>query len=337
MAIRGFGSDVVLKGRGKRLNLAVKIIKRTTLFLAVLFILFSIAPYLVATEEALITREELAFSNSEFIEVNGVELHYREWPALNKIDKNVLLVHGLGASTFTWRYTAPVLQEKGFRVVAVDLPGFGLSERRTGLDHSAGVRGEMVWDMLEELMPGAQWNLIGHSMGGATVTAMALQRPEQTESLTLAAGALVPAEPSPYMFLLQYPPVGQWAKIYSSRLVADESRIEELLASAYGQQPAEHEVTGYYLPLNIENTAATWPDLLRTAQDPLLDYLDRLEMPVLCIWGEDDRWIPLEQGKQIDRRLPNSKLLVMENEGHCPMETAPDRFDRKVADFLLGF
>jgi len=325
-----------LKGRGRNSDLAVKIIKKTAAFLAALFILFSIVPYLIATEDAGLTREDLAFSNSEFIEINGIELHYRKWPRINDMDKNVLLVHGLGASTFSWRYTAPVFQEKGFRVVAVDLPGFGLSERRMGLDHSAEARGELLWAMLENLFPGTQWNLVGHSMGGATVTAMALQRPEQTESLTLAAGALVPAEPSPYMFLLQYPPVGQWANIFSSRLLSDESRIEELLTSAYGQQPAEHEVKGYYLPLNIENTSAIWPDLLKTVQDPLLDHLGQLKMPVLCIWGGDDQWVPLEQGIQIDRLLPNSKLVVIENEGHCPMETAPDRFDRKVADFITG-
>ncbi len=315
----------------------LKIFKWLGLFLVILFALFSIVPYLIEVEEAAVSREELTFSNSEFFEVNGVELHYREWRNDGDLDKNVLLVHGLGASTFTWRYTAPVLQEQGFRVIAVDLPGFGLSERRAGLDHSAEARGELLWSMLEEMFPGIKWNLVGHSMGGAAVTAMALQRPEQAESVTLVAGALVPFEPSPYAALLRYPPAGQWARILSSRLVADQSRIEELLASAYGQQPTEHELSGYYLPLNIENTATTWPDLLRTKPDPLLDQLDQLEIPVFCIWGENDTWIPPEQGKEIDRLLPNSELIVMQGEGHSPMETAPDRFDRKLVDFLLEF
>jgi len=325
-----------LEGRREKTSLALKIIKRFVLFLVVLFILFSLVPYLITIDEADVTREDLVFTNSEFIEIEGLELHYRKWRSEHDLDKNVLLVHGLGASTFSWRYTAPVLQEQGFRVIAVDLPGFGLSERRAGLDHSAEARGKQLWAMLEELFPGKKWNLIGHSMGGTTVTAMALQRPEQTESVVLAAGALVPVEPSPYSTLLRYPPVGEWLRILGSRLVADESRVEELLASAYGQQPTEHELSGYYLPLNIKNTAAVWPDLARSVPDPLLDNLVQLEMPVLCIWGEEDQWIPLEQGKKIDRLLPNSKLIVMEGEGHCPMETAPDRFDRKLADFLLG-
>ncbi len=326
-----------MSGRGEKSIIVLRILKWFGLFLVILFALFSIVPYLVKIETKEVSKEELVFTNSEFLEINNVELHYRKWPGDKDLGKNVFLVHGLGASTFSWRYTAPVLQEKGFRVIAVDLPGFGLSELRAGLDHSAGARGELLWAMLEELFPGKQWNLVGHSMGGATVTAMGLQRPEQTESVTMAAGAIAPFEPSPYTSLLRYPPAGQWARIFSNRIVKDESRVEELLASAYGQQPTETEVSGYYLPLNIENTAAIWPDLLRTAPDPLMEQLDQLEIPVLCIWGEDDQWVPLEQGKEIDRLLPNSKLVLVEGEGHCPMETAPDRFDRKLADFLLGF
>lgn len=325
-----------MSGREEKSSTVLKIFKWLGLFLLVLFILFSVVPYLVTVETAEVAREELVFSNSDFIVINDIELHYRKWPGDKDLEKNVLLVHGLGASTFTWRYTAPVLQEKGFRVIAVDLPGFGLSERRAGLDHSAGARGDLLWDMLEELFPGKHWNLVGHSMGGATVTAMALQRPEQTESVTLAAAAIAPFEPSPYNALLSYPPAGQWIRIFSTRVVRDESRIEELLASAYGQQPAEAEVAGYYLPLNIKNTAATWPDLFRAAPEPLMDRLDQLKVPVLCIWGEEDQWVPLEQGEEIDRLIPNSKLLLMEGEGHCPMETAPDRFDRKLADFFFG-
>ncbi len=322
--------------RGKKNTLTVKIFKWFGLFLLALFILFSLAPYLLSEGEAAVSREDLFFSNSAFVEIEGIELHYRKWRGDNGTGKNVLLVHGLGASTFTWRYTAPVLEEKGMRVVAVDLPGFGLSERRPGLDHSAGARGELLWIMLEQQFPGRQWHLVGHSMGGATVTAMALQNPEQIESLTLAAGALIPPDPSPFKQLLKYPPAAKWVRVLGSRLIADESRVEEALALAYGHQPSEHELSGYYLPLNIENTATTWLDLIKAESEPLLDQLPWLDLPVLCIWGENDHLIPLEQGREIDRLLPDSYFIIMDGEGHCPMETAPDRFDRKLADFLLG-
>lgn len=311
-------------------------LKGAGLFLGTVFVLFSVLPYLISLEEAAVTREELVYSNSEFIKIEGLELHYREWARINGKENNVLMVHGLGGSTFAWRYTAPMLQEEGFRVIAVDLPGFGLSERKTGLDHSPEARAELLWSLLEELDPNQKWNLVGHSMGGAAVTAMALQNPGQTGSVTLAAGALIPFEPSVYSLLLKYPPVGRWARVIGSRYFITESRIEELLASAYGQKPSEHELKGYYLPLKIKNTDAVWPDLLRTVSEPLIGRLYKLRVPVLCIWGEDDTWVPVEQGRYIDRRLPNSTLVVIPGAGHCPMETAPDIFDQKITEFLKG-
>ncbi len=315
-------------------SVVIKILKRTGLILGGLFVIFSLVPYLVSTHDLDEDRHELAYANSDFCEIDGVELHYRRWEGLNGRGENVLLVHGLGASTFSWRYTAPILQEEGFRVVAVDLPGFGLSERKTGLDHSAWARAELLWTFLEQVFPGEKWNLVGHSMGGATVTAMALQKPEETESLVLVAGALVPFEPSLLSAVLGYPPAARWTRVIGSRWLADESRVEELLASAYGEQPTEHELSGYYLPLNVKGTDAVWPDLLKTAPDPLIDHLGDLRMPVLCIWGEEDSWVPVEQAFLIHSLIAYSELIVMPGEGHVPMETAPDRFDKKLADFI---
>ncbi len=320
----------------KRKIVFIQVIKWAGLALAVIFILFSTVPYLFPTEIQTIDRHQLVFPNSEFIEVSDLEIHYRKWKAINGKEINILLVHGLGASTFSWRYTAPVLQEEGFRVIAVDLPGFGLSERKAGLDHSPEGRGELLWAMLEELHSSKQWNLVGHSMGGATVTAMALQKPDQTKSVTLAAGALAGFEPSFFTSLLKYPPVSQWVRVLGSRFLLDEGRVEQLLASAYGRQPTEHEIKGYYLPLTIEKSDAVLADLLKTVPESLLDRLDKLDRPVLCIWGEDDAWVPVEHGKKLDRLLPISDLIIMPGEGHCPMETAPDKFDNKLIDFLAA-
>lgn len=311
-----------------------RLFKWIGLLLGGLFLLLSVLPYLIPQESTATTRQELAFPNSVFIEIRDIEMHYREWESINEREKNILLVHGFGASTFSWRYTAPTFQEEGFRVIAVDLPGFGLSERKTGLDHSPEARGEILWFMLEELYPDKQWNLVGHSMGGATVTAMALQKPEQTESLTLVAGALFPGEPSVLNILLKYPPAGQWVRVLGSRFLLDESRMEQLLASAYGQQPTPHEISGYYLPLTVENTDAVLADLLKTVSESLIDRIDQLKLPVLFIWGSEDAWVPVQQGKELDRLFSRSELIIMPGEGHCPMETAPDIFNRKLLDFF---
>lgn len=311
-----------------------RLLKKAFICLLALFILLSLIPYLIPLQQLSGTRREQAFPDSNFTEIDEIELHYRHWGDNSGEEKNILLVHGLGASTFSWRYTAPYLEAAGYRVIAVDLPGFGLSERKKGLEHSADARAELLWSLLDSLDPGEKWHLIGHSMGGATVTAMVLQQPDRVNSLTLAAGALAVFEPSVWNALLKYPPLGRWFRVLGPRLLLNEKRVERFLSSAYGRQPSPAEVQGYYLPLKIKETDAVLVDLINTAPVPLLDRVGTLTLPVLCIWGEDDSWIPLERGRELVRLIEGAELVVLPLEGHCPMETSPDLFNRELLLFL---
>lgn len=311
-----------------------RILKWSAIILAALFVLVSILPYLIPLQPLTGSRHEQAFNNSEFSEVNGIEMHYRRFGGADAGEPHVLLVHGLGGSTFSWRYTAPALEKEGFPVIAVDLPGFGLSERRAGLEHSSVERAKSLWVLLDELEPGIKWHLVGHSMGGATVTAMALQEPDRVYSLTLAAGALAEFEPSVFTSLLRYPPVSRWVRVLMPRFLFKESWVEQALLSAYGRQPTVEEVKGYYYPLTLENTDVVFVDLINREPVPLLDRIGELNIPVLCIWGEDDSWVPLENGQRLVRQFPRADLVVIAEEGHCPMETSPDQFNAALIDFL---
>jgi len=309
-------------------------LKWTVFPLAVLFVLFSVLPYLIPLQQLTGNRRELAYADSVFTEVGGIELHYRQWGGISGKERNVLLVHGLGGSTFNWRFTAPFLQARGYNIVAVDLPGFGLSERKQGFNHSSETRAELLWVFLDGLDPQAQWDLIGHSMGGATVTAMALQKPERVNRVILAAGALAYSEPSVSNYLLKYPPVGRWARIIGSRVLVNKDRVTQLLASAYGRNPAPDEVEGYYRPFTVENTDAVLVDLLNTAPAPLLDRVETLTVPVFLIWGEDDSWVPLNKGRELARLIDGAELVVLPGAGHIPMETAADLFNEELLRFL---
>jgi len=311
-----------------------RILKWTAIILAALFILLSFLPYLIPLEPLTGSRHEQAFNNSEFSAVNEIEMHYRRFAGADAGEPHVLLIHGLGGSTFSWRYTAPALEKEGFPVVAVDLPGFGLSERRAGLEHSSIERAKILWALLDKLEPGISWHLVGHSMGGATVTAMALQEPDKVYSLTLAAGALAEFEPSIFTSLLRYPPVSRWVRVLGPRFFFRESWVEQALLSAYGRQPTVEEVKGYYYPLTLENTDVVFVDLINRSPAPLLNRVGELNIPVLCIWGEDDAWVPIEHGQRLVRLFPRSELVVIEDEGHCPMETSPDRFNTALINFL---
>ncbi len=308
--------------------------KGAGLILAALFILLSAAPYFITVERPAADRRALTYDNSEFAAVKDVEIHFRLFEPLGAGEDNVLLVHGFGASTFSWRHTAPALQDEGMRVLAVDLPGFGLSERKQGLDHSPGGRAEYMWLLLDDLYPGESWHLVGHSMGGAAVTAMALQEPDRVESITLAAGALIGSGRFGPPWLYSYPPLKRWVKVLSTRLLLNQDTIEDMLASAYGRAPAPEEVEGYYLPVTVEGSEVVLADLLGSRFLLPREKLVELDLPVLCLWGEYDEWVPLERGKELAELLPGAELVVIPEEGHCPMETAPHRFNPELLRFL---
>ena len=161
--------------------------------LVVLLLAAFVLPYLVPLSAPADTAEGLPFVNSAFFEAGGTPIHYRlavpEGPApLGKL----LLVHGLAGSTFSFEALTPLLVQAGVVVVSVDLPGFGYSSRDLDYDHSQRNRAHTLWQLLSQVDQGfapdlaAQpWHLAGHSMGGGTAYAMALQQPDRARSLVL--------------------------------------------------------------------------------------------------------------------------------------------------------
>ncbi len=302
----------------------------------ILIITLSLLPYLIPLQELSYNRRDLAYPESSFSIVEGIEMHYRVWDSDREPLGNILLVHGFGASTFSWRYTAPALQKNGYRVVALDLPGFGLTERKIGFNHSSEARAAVAWQLLEMIDEGSDWHLVGHSMGGATVTAMALQKPDQVKSMVLAAGALSTADRSRINWLFRYPPLGRWLRVLSPRFLLTEKNVERMLASAYGRSLTADEVEGYFQPIAIKDSDLVLIELIKSSENPLMDRVADLKMPVLLIWGENDSWVPLQQGQNLLERFSSAELVVLPGEGHCPMETNPDLFNMKLLNFFNG-
>ncbi len=275
---------------------------------------------------------EPLFENSELTTTENIKLHYRQWGAGNS--EKVLLIHGFAGSTFSWRYTAPALAAEGYRVIAVDLPGFGLSERSLDFTPTAEKRAELLWNLLDSLEPGSDWHLVGHSMGGGVVSAMTLQKPEQVQSISLVAGAIPDSSRGRSSWIYYYPPLQRTIRHLATRVLLTEENVESALASAYGRIPSEDEFEGYYHPLLIRDTDAALIEMLKTREKNLLSEINSLKMPVMLIWGEEDAWVQVEEGHKLDSLLPDSELVIMPDEGHCPMETKPEEFNSILLRFL---
>jgi pimeloyl-ACP methyl ester carboxylesterase len=116
------------------------------------------------------------------VEVDGVPIHYVEAGQ----GKAVLLIHGLGASTFSFRHTIPELAQR-YRVIALDLKGFGYSARPQS-DYSLTAQAALVRQVMDRLGV-ERAAVVGHSMGGAVAMRLALGYPERVSRLVLVASA----------------------------------------------------------------------------------------------------------------------------------------------------
>jgi len=284
----------------------------------------------------------LPFPESHFDTVDGIDLHYRYWnQSPTELRGSVLLVHGFGGSTFSWRRNIDTLVRQGYRVVVVDLPGYGYSSRLRGLDHTQRARAELLWQLLDEIDMESgppcrpiSWVLVGHSIGAGTVAAMTLQQPERTAGLVLVDAAIYLTPSSATRWLVRIHPVRALLEAYGRRALLSRKSVARLVRSAYQREPDTADVTGYLTPLELPGTAEAIVDGLANGTDRVPLDMTGISRPTLIIWGDNDHWVPLTSGKRLESEVPDSELEIIRHGGHTPNETEPGQFNRLLLDFL---
>lgn len=278
---------------------------------------------------------ESPYSDGAFALIDDVWVHYRLLaPKKEILVGKILLVHGLGGSIYSFQAVIPALVKAGYMVIAVDLPGFGYSGRPENFDHSQAHRATILWQLLDTLDDSEQpWVLLGHSMGGGTATAMALERPKDTMSLVLVAGALEDFSFSNSL-LLKFPPLARWVQLYLERTLLTEKQVGNILFKAYGREANEEEIRAYLEPLQLPGTARGAISFVKTSHSVPLEDLSTLDMPVIAIWGALDTVVPLEKKSIISERVSQLQLAVLPEAAHIPMETHPEQFNAILLEFL---
>lgn len=303
-----------------------------------LFILNFIDPYLSD-----LSAQDLAkpFINSHFIIVDSVNFHYRIWNDTLKNPKGkVVLIHGFMGSTFSWRENFDTLMKSRYKIIAIDLPGFGYSDRNLKVNQSQSNRARLLWDLLAELDQGdtVKWNLVGHSMGGGTIEAMALMRPKRTKTLTIVDGMVFLKNKNVQGAFVTYSKNKQYNKVFSAVVEKDVftySKIERLLRKNYGYNPDSSIVKGYLNPLLIDGSAESVMSVFSNSNEIIhLNVQELDKLPVNVIWGEKDRTIYLSRGKRFVRNVSTAELIIIPGSRHDPMETNPREFNEHLIRFL---
>jgi pimeloyl-ACP methyl ester carboxylesterase len=246
----------------------------------------------------------------------------------------LLLLHGFGATLFTWRLIAPALAAK-HRVVCVDLLGFGGSPKPSDGDYSLRHQSELVQALMREHgLDGV--TLVGHSFGGGVALMTALQmRWPAVRSLVLIDA---PAYPQPLPLFLKT--LRTRAGPFLTETLPAEEQVRAVLRLAYYDDAAvlEESVHVYAQSLRSEGGAHALVQTARELVPPDLEAISRtypqLDVPALLIYGREDQIVPFTTGERLARALRDARLVVLDRTGHIPQEENPAVVLRLIEGFL---
>jgi pimeloyl-ACP methyl ester carboxylesterase len=264
-----------------------------------------------------------------FLEIDGARIHYVEAGQ----GPPVVLIHGWNASTFSFRHTIPELA-RHFRVVALDLLGYGYSARPGRAAYSLTAQADLVRAVMDRLGI-ARAAVAGHSMGGAVAMRLALREPERVERLVLVDAVPVQTRRRAVRFGRFIRPLLPAAAPFTLHRASFRRRV--FRSMVHDPAHATPDVMeGYFRPLRMKGHLRSQARALAgRARDELLDPA-AISQPTLVLWGEQDRWLPLAAGEELARRIPDAALVVVRGAGHLPLEEEPASANRAILGFLLG-
>jgi pimeloyl-ACP methyl ester carboxylesterase len=264
----------------------------------------------------------------DFVRVGGQLVHAEQ----SGEGEPVVLLHGFGASTYSWRQVIPALA-RGHRVVAIDLNGFGYTQRpRSRESYTREGQAKLVLDTLDALGI-ARAHVVGHSYGGGITLYLAARHPERFRSMVLVdssaptyandrrsrTAALRPLDAFYVRAVAIRPEAIRKALL---RSFWDDSKVTPELVRAYADRVAVEGVGDAFYGL----TAPVPPG------EPV--ELEKIAVPTLVVWGDHDELIAPAAGRQAAARLPHSDFVLIKDCGHLPMEEQPEALLGAVLPFL---
>jgi pimeloyl-ACP methyl ester carboxylesterase len=269
-------------------------------------------------------------SKAQIIEVDGLQVHYKATgpegaPAL-------LLLHGFGSSLQAWDDWSVKLEQK-YRVIRLDLPGFGLTGASTTNDYSEEKDLATLTHFADKLGL-EKFSVMGHSMGGKMAWSLAASQPERVQALVLMAPdgfpetkdiGTKPYEVPAVMGLIKYVFPKYLVRKSIEPAFSDADALNDALVNRYFDMLRAPGVRGAIL--NRSN---------QTIYTDPVPRLKAIKAPTLLIWGEQDQMIPSTNAQSYANVLSNSTTVIVPKLGHLLQEEQPEKGLTAVMKFLDG-
>ncbi len=257
----------------------------------------------------------------EYIEVRGHTLAYRTYGEAN--ERTLVFIHGFMGNSFDYHALSTALQDD-YRIIAIDLIGFGQSDKPLDYDYSKANQAETIKAALDALDI-SPFALGGHSMGGEIALRLIRAHPDAAKRLILFASAgLQTSQPS------GFPP-------FINEFIVKNYFVQRLGFNFTVHQPdddvKDHFKTMFYM--NTEIPGDVIREFSKAEDDEnVIDFLDTLVIETLIIYGAEDRVTPPAFGETFDEALANSAYVLLEAIGHLPFIEAPEAVEDALRAFL---
>ena len=270
-----------------------------------------------------------------FVTRGGINVRYLEageGPA-------VLLVHGLSTSMVTWHCNIDALVSGGYRVLALDLPGHGDSDKPKDLDYDPADAAELIRQFLVALKLD-RISLVGNSAGGLVVSLFSLAYLQQVEKLILVAPGGMGRHVTWLLRAMSVPVIGEL--FYQPRLQSPLAlarrlffRPPSVLTEVLAEMERVRNLPGARHAA-IQSIRSSVNLLGQRKKSFILDRLRDFQRPLLTIWGEEDAILPVSQAGAVRRALPQSLIRVIPECGHWPHMEKAEQFNELLVRFLDG-
>ena len=264
--------------------------------------------------------------NECWVELEGLKVRYLESGKGKK--RHVLFIHGLGSAADRWMKIPDELASD-FHSIAIDLPGFGESDKPNKMDYTIDQFRKIIMSFLKEISINEQTSLIGHSLGGYIASEIDIQNQDHIEQLVLIDSSGMLEKPTPVLeeyFQAAMNPSKDNVRKAFEKMVADPKRIPTQL------------VDGFIRRINMPNAKHAFESTLVNSATTQIG-LERLRkintIPTLILWGVYDNVIPLEHSKFFNESISNFRLEIIQDAGHAPFAEKPDQVSELLKNFLL--
>lgn len=298
-----------------------------------------IVPLVVPVESTgTVTEFEAAGEDATFLELDDISVHFEsaDYGGDGVTQPLFILLHGFGASTYSWREVLDDFSELG-DVVAYDRPAFGLTTRPTKWEGESPYGVEAQLDLIDDVIDAFAGDnqpvvLVGHSAGGTLAAEFGLRYPDRVDGLILVAPAILTTGggPSGLSWLYDIPQVDRIGPLLVGGIATSG---EDLLERSW------HDVSlltpeiraGYRVPLSVTGwEAAFWEFQKAPRTFTISDNPSALTVPTVIITGDDDRVVATADSIALAELIPGAQISVLKNSGHLPQEETPEEFMNSV-------